>query len=289
MTQFNFEAIGTVWQVDLYSELTEEKKNFVLSKIKDRIELFDKVYSRFRGDSLVSKMSKESGAFLLPPDAEEMISIYHDLYVRTNGLFTPLIGNMISDAGYDAEYSLSQKKELQTPPKWDDVLDYQKPNLIIKKSVLLDFGAAGKGYLVDLVGKVLEDNNIYEYCIDAGGDILHKGKDIIKVGLENPIDVSQVIGVCSLENGSICGSAGNRRAWGEFTHIMNPQTLSSPKHILAVWVTAQSAIVADAIATCLFFIEPTKLSPFYDFEYVIIRSDNSLDRSQGFRGEIFTQ
>jgi thiamine biosynthesis lipoprotein len=284
---FNFEAIGTKWYIDIYKELDEAEKSELFSKIKNRIDVFDKIYSRFRADSLVMRMSKESGDFTLPADAEPMLSLYRDLYVHTDGLVTPLIGNLISDAGYDAQYSLKQKKKLEMPPTWDEALEYKHPKLLIKKPVLLDFGAAGKGHLVDLVGKVLEKNGIKEYCIDAGGDILHKGKTPIRIGLEDPENKEKVIGVRILQNRSICGSAGNRRKWADFTHIINPKTLTSPTDIMAVWVVADTALLADALATCLFFVPASKLSDAYKFEYVIVYSDRSLEKSENFHGEIF--
>ncbi len=287
MSQFNFEAIGTSWQIDIYQPLSGAEKSEILFKIKNRIEIFDKTYSRFREDSLVMKMSKESGTFLLPEDAEPMLSLYYDLYLKTDGLFTPLVGDILSDAGYDAKYSLKQKKELEKPPAWDEAINYQHPSINIKVPVILDFGAGGKGYLIDLVAKVLEENNISEYCIDAGGDIFHKGKTPIRVGLENPENTKEVVGVYTLQNGSICGSAGNRRAWGSFTHIINPQTLSSPKEILAVWVSSKTALLADALATCLFFVPARILTDAYKFEYMIVRSDHSMEKSPNFSDEVF--
>ena len=289
MTQFNFEAIGTHWQIDIYRELSRSEQEKVLLAVKDRIEFFDKTYSRFRADSLVTRMSHESGIFRLPDDAEPMLKLYRDLYLRTDGLVTPLVGDMLSDAGYDAQYSLTQKKQLQVAPDWANVIEYIPPNITIKKPAILDFGAAGKGYLVDLVGAVLETRGILEYCINAGGDILHKGVAPIRIGLENPDNVSQVIGVYTLGSGSICGSAGNRRTWGDFTHVINPRTLISPKHILAVWVVAETAIVADGLATCLFFVPAQTLLGAYTFEYLIVRSDHTFERSKLFSGEIFSE
>ena len=224
---------------------------------------------------------------VLPADASPMLALYRDLYERTDGLFTPLVGGMLSDAGYDAQYSLRQKKELEAAPSWDGTFEWNGSELDMKKPALLDFGAAGKGYLFDLVAEVLEETEIFEYCIDAGGDILQKGRSAIRVGLEDPENFGKAVGVCELHNGSICGSAGNRRAWGEFTHIIDPKKLSSPKGILAVWVAAKTAMVADALATCLFFVQAESLAGFYDFEYVIVRSDRTLERSPNFPGEAF--
>ena len=107
MAQFNFKAIGTTWKIDIYEKFSDE----ILSHIMARIELFDKAYSRFREDSLVTEISKSAGNFTLPDDAKLMMDLYRDLYVRTDGLVTPLIGQLISDAGYDAKYSLKAKEK----------------------------------------------------------------------------------------------------------------------------------------------------------------------------------
>jgi thiamine biosynthesis lipoprotein len=287
MNQLSFDAIGTTWQIDITKELSPEEQEKVLLAIRERIEIFDKAYSRFREDSLVTLMSQKTGEYLLPDDAEQMMMLYHDLYIRTGGLLTPLVGNILSDAGYDSKYSLTQKKDLEPAPKWEDVIKYGHPNITIKKPVILDFGAMGKGYLVDIVGGVVEGCGIEEYSINAGGDILHKGKNPIRIGLENPENFEEVIGVCTLGNGSLCGSAGNRRVWGNFTHYINPVTLSSPREIMAVWVVAKTAILADALASCLFFVPPGKLTPGYKFEYAILHSDHSLEKSEHFSDEIF--
>jgi thiamine biosynthesis lipoprotein len=287
MTTFRFDAIGTSWQIDIYQELQEAQQKVLLSAIRERIDIFDKTYSRFRVDSLVTTMSQEVGEFLLPDDAKELFELYADIYKRTHGLVTPLIGNLIADAGYDAQYSLITKSELQTPLGWSDAISYDYPNITIKQPVMLDFGAAGKGYLIDLVAKVIEEHAITSYCVDAGGDMIHRGAEAITVGLENPSDLDQVIGVYPLKNKSLCGSAGNRRAWGDFTHIINPQTKTSPTEIVAVWTIASSTIIADILATALFFVPASALTDGYDFEYVLVRSDGSIEKSSSFSGELF--
>ncbi|MEK7615167.1 MAG: FAD:protein FMN transferase, partial [Patescibacteria group bacterium] len=239
-----FEAIGTHWQIDLPSELPKGFQYEVMSQIRERIEMFDQQYSRFRSDSLVTAMSQKSGTYLLMDDAEPMLNLYKQLYDLTDGAFTPLIGQTLVQAGYDASYSL-QSTQLTRPLSWEDVISYTHPNLLLSQSALLDFGAAGKGYLVDLVGEVLKKNGVQTFCIDAGGDILHVDaqEQILRVGLEDPQDTTRVIGVATIENESICGSAGNRRAWGTFHHTINPHTLTSPNHMLATWVIASTAML----------------------------------------------
>lgn len=288
MYRNEFDAIGTHWCIDLPATLDAQRVEFVMGRIHDRIEAFDTAYSRFRADSTVTAMSKSAGRYELPPDAVPMLALYRKLYDLTDGAVTPLIGRALSDAGYDAEYSL-QTKPMTSPKPWDDVMRVDGSVVELIEPVLLDFGAAGKGYLIDIVSDCIEGEGIGSYCVDAGGDMRQRseGGEVLRVGLESPVDALQVVGVVSLTNMSICGSAGNRRAWGSFTHILDPQSLTSPKHILAVWVVAASTMIADGLTTALMFVKPEVLQSEFDFAYAIIHEDFSVTKSENFPGEFF--
>jgi thiamine biosynthesis lipoprotein len=288
MSPVVFEAIGTRWQIDIWDDIQETAQADILQKIHTRIAEFDKHYSRFRDDSLVSTMAKQAGEYIMPNDAPPLLALYETMYRLTDGAMTPLIGQVLVEAGYDATYSL-QSGEVHTPPRYDEVVSYHHPKLILKQPALLDFGAAGKGYLIDIVGDILKREGVSHFSIDAGGDILHsRTEPTLRVGLENPLDATQVIGVARLGRGSICGSSGNRRVWGKYHHIINPHTLASPKDILAVWAMADTALVADGLTTALFFTSPDILRQAYPFEYALLRSDGSLESSSGFPGEFFS-
>ncbi|KND47677.1 MAG: thiamine biosynthesis lipoprotein [Parcubacteria bacterium C7867-006] len=289
MTKFEFEAIGTHWQIDIQNNLSKEREVVLLQKINDRIVKFDLDYSRFREDSLVTKMSKESGEFELSEDADLMMMLYKKMYDVTSGLVTPLIGQVLVDAGYDANYSLSPK-HLTKPKTWDEVIKWESPKLTLSEPVVLDFGAGGKGYLVDIVSEIIEGEGVQSYCVDAGGDMRQKNVtgEKLKVGLEHPDDSTMVIGTIDILNQSLCGSAGNRRKWRNFHHVISPETLSSPKDILAVWTLADTTILADILTTGLFFVTPETLAKHFDFQYLIIYSDYSMKKSVGFNAEIFT-
>lgn len=286
---YQFEAIGTQWHIS-FAYPDEQDWFAVREKIDTKIAAFDACYSRFRDDSLIAQIAQKPGEYVLPADAEKLFDLYQQLYVFTQGNFTPLIGQSLVQAGYDANYSLISQ-QLTHVLSWDEALDYRFPQLQVKLPVLLDFGAAGKGYLVDLVAQLLMEAGITAFCVDASGDMFyqHPYGEKLRVGLEHPLDPNQVIGVAEILNQSICGSAGNRRAWGQYHHIIDPQILQFPIDILAVWVVANQTIIADALATCLFFVSPEKLAEHYNFEYLIMYKDSSIKRSLAFPAEIFTQ
>ncbi|HTH93027.1 MAG TPA: FAD:protein FMN transferase [Candidatus Paceibacterota bacterium] len=292
-SQLNFEAIGTRWHIDIYEALTSDQESVLSVAIHERIAIFDLNYSRFRADSLVTRMAHAAGTYDMPQDFKKMHDLYKKMYEVTDGYVTPLIGQTLSDAGYDAEYSLQQRAELHTPSPWEEIMQYDHPELVIKFPALLDFGAAGKGYLVDIVAEVIESYGIYQYCVDAGGDMVHRGGVPIKVGLEHPDNSDQVIGFVELRNNSVCGSAGNRRVWqtskGTMHHIIDPKELSSPTNILAVWVIADTTLLADGLTTCLFFASPQALREHFTFDYLIMRPDHSVEYSDNFPVTLFTQ
>lgn len=298
-TNFSFSAIGTHWQIDLADDLNQESSAILLEAIKNLIAKFDFNYSRFRPDSLVSQMARAAGTYPLPADAAPLLEIYHQAYDLTDGLVSPLIGQTLVDAGYDATYSFKINNPA-TPPAWDEVLDLSQPGkLIMKQPWLLDFGAAGKGYLIDLVCELILKQGYESFCVEAGGDLrfcpavipaptLQSGGILkLTIGLENPADFSQVIGTLTLASGSLCGSAGNRRAWDRFHHIINPKTVSSPRHLAAVWVKAADALTADILTTCLFFVEPEKLLSHFEFDYFLLKPDFTFEQSDNFKAKLF--
>lgn len=289
-SQFVFDAIGTKWIIDVYDPLSRTEEEKLLARIHERITEFDKTYSRFRDDSLVMEMSRKPGRYVLPEDAQELFSVYKKVYDLTGGRFTPLIGNALVDAGYDAAYTLKQKQELTKPLSWDEVVSYSHPHIDILKPAILDFGAAGKGYLIDIVAGIIAEHGVVSYCVDAGGDIVQKNAQeaALTVGLEHPEDQRKIIGTVPLLNKSLCGSAGNRRVWGDFHHIINPDTLQSPRHMLAVWAIADKTIIADAMTTALYFVQPDVLAKHFSFEYFILNPDYSFEQSPGFGATVFT-
>lgn len=285
---FSFEAIGTHWNIDVHDPRSVQADADLRKRVLDRIALFDKHYSRFREDSLVAEMARSAGVYELPEDARPMMGLYETLYSATKGALTPLIGSVMEEAGYDAKYSLVPK-ELHHPKRWQEIMEYRFPILTLKEPALLDFGALGKGYVIDLVGELLEAEGIKSYVIDAGGDIRHRdtsGKTL-RVGLEHPADSTKVIGVIEIANKSMCCSAGNRRAWASFHHIINPHSLESPRHVLSTWVTAGSTLLADGIATSLFFVTPDRLASLFQFEYCILYPDSSIRKSAGFGATLY--
>lgn len=285
-TGFEFKAIGTSWKIEIYDDLSPSGHKEIKLAIDRRIDQFDQIYSRFRPDSLVSQIAKSPGKYQFPDDSVELFKLYRTAYELTVGLVTPLIGGMMADAGYDRDYSFKQRP-IRTVPDWDEVMSFSGTTLTTRQPVQLDFGAAGKGYLVDLVGEVLERHGYRQYLVNAGGDMRHRGRSPLRVGLEDPTDSTKAIGVFELRNKSLCASATNRRRWGDYHHVMDPAAQKSTDRVVATWAVADTTALADMAATALFFSTPDQLHQLGSFEYALIDKGGHMVASSALEPAIF--
>ena len=286
-TTFTFDAIGTQWaiSVDLADNPSSALERLERD-VKARIGLFDQTYSRFRTDSWAAHLAGPPGSFRLPPDAYPLIEFYDRLYQATGGAVTPLIGQTMAALGYGPSLGLVEL----APPSWNDAISYDRHTLRTRQPVHLDVGAAGKGYIVDLVHEMLISAGSVAHFIDAGHDIRNFAHDgtMLDVGLENPLDVSQAVGITQIGNQSIAASSGALRRWGNYHHIIDPRTLASPAQVIATWAIADTAMVADGLATALFLVEPEALGEFA-FDYAVLDAGMTLTYSPGFPAQLFTE
>jgi FAD:protein FMN transferase len=283
LSSYRFEAIGTHFEIVSQAELSQALKQ----ELHHTIETFDRYFSRFRDDSAVRQMATAPGVYVLPKGSQRLFELYETLGDITGGQFNPLVGASLEALGYDAKYSLRSKGNLASPP-YDSTVRRQGLELELFKPAVLDIGAAGKGYLVDLLVDVLEGHGVHAYTIDASGDILHKGDMPEVIGLEDPLHPGKVIGSIALENRALCASATNRRAWGDGLHHIVDATTGVPvEAVIATWVLADDAMTADGLATALFFTEPDLLKARYNYEYMRIKADRSIDFSPAFNNALY--
>jgi FAD:protein FMN transferase len=101
---FRFTATGTHWQIDTGHPLPEGLRQQIRALTED----FDHVWSRFRADSLITRIAHAEGGgrFAFPARDVALLDLYDRLVAATDGAVDPLIGRDLELLGYDARYSL---------------------------------------------------------------------------------------------------------------------------------------------------------------------------------------
>lgn len=286
--RWRFDAIGAPWSV----ETAEPVDHATRAAVEERIVRFELDWSRFRHDSLVTRMSQHPGRYRLPEEAGPLLGLYRALHEATSGRMSPLVGRSLESLGYDAAYRLVPGTP-EAAPAWDDALSWDGEHLTLLRPALLDVGAAGKGLLVDLVGDELAAHGHRDLVVDASGDLRRWGSGVHpdgapeRIALEHPTDPTKAIGVAQLRTGALCASAANRRAWAGMHHVIDAVTGLPTREVQATWAVADSAMIADGLATALFFADPRELGQLYSFEWVRMWADGRVEQSPGFDGEVF--
>ncbi|TBN57740.1 FAD:protein FMN transferase [Glaciihabitans arcticus] len=279
-----FEAIGAPWSIETAEPVDPE----LAAAIDARIESFDRTWSRFRDDSLVSRIAREPGVYRLPPEAGALLDVYRALYEATDGAVSPLVGRSLERLGYNSAYTLRDSGERGPAPEWSSALAWDGESLSALRPVTLDVGAAGKGYLVDLVAALLREAGHTEFVVDASGDLAHAGSEHTRVGLEHPLDATKAIGIALVGNQALAASASNRRAWGDGLHHVIDATTGLPtSNVIATWVVAPTGLLADGLATGLFFAPADSFSALGPFEWVRMFSTGRVEHSPHLQGELF--
>ncbi|MEU9787189.1 FAD:protein FMN transferase [Streptomyces phaeochromogenes] len=292
--RFVFEAIGTDWQIDTAEPMSTNLRAHVL----DRTRRFDATYSRFRPDSLVSQIAAapDGGRFEFPEDSLKLFALYDQLYTATEGAVDPLVGRQLELLGYDPAYSLTPApEEVRAAERatdratWAADIVRDGTTLLTQRPLVIDVGAVGKGYLVDLLSAILREAGHTRFVVDGSGDLLHAGERAFRVGLEHPFDPKRVIGVAHLKGQALCASGVARRAWGDgLHHVLDARTGVPVGGVVATWVVADETALADGLASALFFSDPQRLVEIFRFAYVRLYADGRADCSPNFAGELFT-
>ncbi|MGW4490518.1 FAD:protein FMN transferase [Streptomyces sp. NPDC004376] len=290
---FAFDAIGTRWEIETPGSLGAELREQIL----ERVGRFDAVYSRFRPDSLVSRIAAAPGGgrFVFPDDAVGLFDLYDQLAHLTGGAMDPLVGRDLELLGYDPAYSLTpaphavRAVHAASRPVWHRDVVRDGAVLRTRRPLVIDVGAAGKGHLVDVVSALLRDAGVTRFVVDASGDLRHAGERPLRVGLEHPTEPGRVIGVANVADAALCASAITRRAWGPGLHHVLDARTGAPVHdVVATWVVAERTAVADALATALFLTPADQLTAGFPFACLRILADGRTDIFGGFDAALFT-
>ena len=246
-----FEAIGTQWRITLFQEYDPELE----IEIKQLIQQFEKDYSRFIETSYISRVNRERRCSVPDVEFAYLINKGLEYHATTDGIFDFTQGNVLSDRGYDAEYSFKEKEQTAPNTHIEELISFQEKELVLEGTGDLDIGGYGKGYIIDIIAEYLTDHNYPYFMINGGGDIYVSSDNeaSVEILLAHPKKATSIIGSLKLKNQAICTSSPHMRTWRTqtgttFNHIISPLKSNS---LDTSYVISDNAMDADMLATTL--------------------------------------
>lgn len=250
------ERLGTTWWFELF-DLPKHNEAYVEGEIYRVLEDFENKFSRFRDDSLVSKLNKDKAIKNPDPELVSILNLCKRLYEDTDKTFNILVGDYLEMTGYDKDYNFDKKIEnLPGIPDLESNLKVSDEEITLGEEARIDLGGIGKGFLIDkLAGIFKEELGLSSFLINGGGDIFATEVDSegFEVALKNPNE-DGYLGKVTLINQGFAGSSPNLRRWKgsdgkTYSHLVGTcESTSEPK---STFVVAPSATEADVWATTL--------------------------------------
>lgn len=289
METFKFFGLGTHWQILCDGKkISRPLQEYILNESNK----FEKRFSRFIKESEVSRINiLAPGTFKISQELLEILKFGIELSKKSVGYFDPSLANILEAYGYNQNLDFKERipaklgKVVSSVPGF---VSLKGNKLTLGGSAKVDLGGWGKGYLIDKLYNLLLKEGYENFLIDGGGDLrgtIKKNGGGWRVGLEHPTDPECAIGVIELKNKSLANSGVCKRKAGSFHHIIDPRTAKPTRGVLASYVLADTATVADGLATAL-LISPAKirneLKKEYAVEYLLIDDQMRSEISEFF-------
>ncbi|PID59678.1 MAG: FAD:protein FMN transferase ApbE [Ignavibacteriae bacterium] len=274
--EFTGTTMGTIYSI----KIIEKKEASDLESLKIKIDsLLIQVnlqMSTYIDSSEISQfnMLKDTTWFNVSKDFSLVMNQALRISKLTNGYYDVTVGPLVNLWGFgtdrktkiiptDEEINIAKKKIGYNYLKVDTVnFKIKKTN----KNLYCDLSSIAKGFGVDKVGEFLEEQGLFNYMVEIGGEVRTKGKNQFSekwhIGISNPnaTDLQQVVNL----SGESIATSGDYLNYFEkdgirYSHLINPKTGKPITHNLAsVSVIHEECTIADAFATVIDIMGPEK-------------------------------
>ena len=178
---FRFEAIGTQWEIETAGAAWAVRCASAFSSGSDSST--PRTRGSARTPSWLGSPPPRTVAASTSPTTRLPSSISIDrLHAATGGAVDPLVGRDLELLGYDRTYSLTPAPDrlraeahARGRARWSKDVVRDGTSLVTRRPLVIDVGAAGKGYLVDIVSRCSARLASASSWSTASGDLRHSG------------------------------------------------------------------------------------------------------------------
>lgn len=237
--------------------------------IKVRLDTINGKMSAYLKESELSLINNKKTLQKQAISAElfKVLATAKEISQKSKGAFDITVAPLVNLWGFGSDgmrFEAPEASKIQDllAKTGDQYYVLQKNDLSLQKTqqdLSLDLSALAKGYAVDEVALILEQQGINDYLVEIGGELRLKGHNKQgkkwHIALEKPtINKRELHKVLAITNTAMATSGDYRNFFEQdgkrFSHTIDPRTGSPITHKLAsVTVLHASSMVADAWAT----------------------------------------
>lgn len=247
----------------------------LLAAALDRMETVARRMSRYRDDSDVGRVNARTGRWVpMHPLTARVVETGLGLARASDGAFDPGLDRLTGLWGFHDRRAPDELPAGERLAAWRQRAAWRhiglrqagaRPALrLADPAVGLDLGGIAKGFAVDHAVALLRERGVRHALVEAGGDLYALGRHPEggpwRIGVRHPRAPERLLTTLTLAEGAVATSgdyenffvAGGRR----YAHLIDPRTARPAGHWQSLTVRADSAVLADALATGAFALPP---------------------------------
>ena len=267
--KLSFKAMGTICEVRYAAPLGDAQAHAFERAAVGWVTTFEAKYSRFRPDSLVSRINAAAGQEWVEVDAdmETLLQLCDTLFAMTRGVLDPTALPLLRLWNYKAPQpripSDAEIAAARALVGWRKVQRSTGRIFLPEPGMALDFGGFGKEYAVDMVAQMAVDRGIPAVLVDFGHDLraigAPPGRLAWHIGLEDPHQPGKTAGSVGVKNRGVASSGDYLRCFTiggkRYGHIVDPRTgWPVSNGCIQATVIAPSCLQAGVLSTTAFVL-----------------------------------
>ena len=260
------------------SAIDESTAKHALKAALDEIDRIEIKYSRYRPDSLISRINAEAGRGGQPCDAETqgLLDFANELHRQSGGCFDLTSG--VWRRAWDFSNpsatppSPEQLQALASFVGWQHLSFTEGQVKLLRVGMELDMGGIGKEYAVDRAAVVLQGLGIRHALINLAGDVRAIGGkpdgSAWRVGIRHPDEADATMAEIEIHDGALTTSGDYERCLihegKRYGHLLDARSGWPVSYWRSVSVRAPSALLAGGLSTVAMLMQAQGLELLKD-------------------------
>jgi len=297
----SYTAMGTAIDIRIWTE-RDVPARAAMDDAHAEIKRLEAMMTTWNDTSEVAQLNKSAGGAPVKV-SDELLDVLEGarrIYDESGGVFDitfeglkglwhfdqDLVPELPSDDAIKARLPLIDGKKLE--------LDRAaKTARLAAKDMKINLGGIAKGYAVDKAAAVLAKHGFTDVVVQAGGDLLvkgRKGQDPWRVGIKDPRG-TDYFAIAPIRDASFSTAGDYERGFVKdgvrYHHILDPRTGKPATACRSVTVLAKDALTADQLDDAIFILGPEAGMKLLDKHpgagAVVVDKDNKVHVSPSLR------
>jgi len=265
---FSFDAMGSPNELQIWHDDERRSRMLADTAIAD-VRRIEAKYSRYRGDSVTSRINGAAGGTAVAIDAETYALLgYADRCHRLSAGRFDITSGVLRYA-WDFRRSpprLPDEAEVAAVTAlidWPSVEWSPRSVRLPRRGMEIDFGGIGKEYAADRMATICHDSGALHTLANLGGDVRAAGPQPDgspwRVGISHPRQADAIMATVEIDGGAVATSGDYQRFFDldgrRYCHIIDARSGRPVTHWQSISVLAPLCVLAGSCATIAMLLE----------------------------------